>query len=536
MCGIDTAESRQRQGAAGPRVASIRLFGGTGGTAAMSLQPVADRTLRRTNRILFTFVYGILAVLILGSIGLAVGYARAESRADSFAAAQACTAAGGKGCARQVQEQSIQLVNAGETSGRSSTYWLEITGNSVPDQVVDLACTNSSSFFLTAQGNGQLTAEVWDGRVINVTYNGAQSCEVGNTPTTQATLWLLGLGIFGSLSVGWLALIARGRFATSKRSRILTGAAVAPIYLNIVIFPVLIGVLGSRSLWPYLPAYAIGLALETPFVIRNALRHNDPHAKSAAYRTPRYAPISTSNTMSAARTRHRGRITLHILIGLCLLATALTLAAYIPAQSNAFAYENAPTCQGTATSGCVANVTATLVDSGTYQTDSGDVNWIEISGPGISDLQFTLSGDNAYGLDMLQPGAKLTALVWKDKVVEVEYQGSTSPGPTTPAQTAADFLAAVYACAGLALFLILLRLAVLRKERTALSRLYGISAIALLLGGIFAFIPLTAENRPVWWAFPLTFGISVLVVTPIYTLTAAAARRKARRRAGTLPA
>ena len=536
MCGIDTAESRRRQGTAGQRVGPIRLFGGTGGTAAMSLQPVADRTLRRTNRILFTFVYGVLAVLILGSIALAVGYTRAESTADSFAAAEACTASGGKGCAQQVQERSIQLINAGETSGRSTTYWLEITGTSVPDQVVDLGCTNSSSFFLTAQGNGQLTAQVWDGKVISVTYNGAQSCEAGNTPTTQATLWLLGLGIFGSISLGWLALMARGRFATSKRSRILTGAAVAPIYLNIVIFPVLIGVLGSRSLWPYLPAYAIGLVLETPLVIRNAVRHNDPHAKPVAYRTPKYAPISTSNTMSAAHTRHRGRITLYVLIGLCLLATALTLAAYIPAQSNEFAYENAPTCQSTVTNSCVDNVTATLVDSGTYQTDSGDVNWIEISGPGISNLQFTLSGDNAYGLDVLQPGSKLTALVWKGKVVEVEYQGSTTPGPTTPAQSAADFLAAVYACAGLTLFLILLRLAVLRKEHTGLSRLYGISAIAALLGGIFAFIPLTVENRPVWWAFPLTFAISVLIVTPIYTLTAAGVRRKARRRAGTLSA
>jgi len=500
----------------------------------LSLQPIADRRLRRTNRILFAFVYAILAFLILGTIGLAVGYASAESRADSFAAAEACTAAGGKDCAQQVQEQQVQLVDAGETSGRSSTYWLEITGTSVPDQVVDLGCTNSSSFFLTAQGNGQLTAEVWDGKVINVIYNATKSCVVADTPTAEATFWLIGLGICGSLSIGWLAQLARGRFTSSKRSRILSGAAVAPIYLNIVIFPVLIGILGSRSLWPYLPAYAIGVILETPFVIRNALRRNDPRLGSAVSRTPRYAPIATSNTMSAARARHRGRITLYVVIGLCLLGTAIMLAFYIPAQSNMFAYENASTCQGTVTTGCVDNVTAAVVDDGTYQTDSGDVNWIEISGPGISDLQFTLSGDNAYGLDALQTGAKLTTLIWQGRVVEVEYQGSTSPGPTTPAKSAADLLAGVYAFAGAALFFILMRLASVRKERTALSQVYGISAIAALLGGIFAFAPLTVEDRPVWWAFPLTSIISAVVVTPIYTLAAASIRRKARRRAGTL--
>ena len=496
----------------------------------MSLEPVAARKLRRVSRGLTVFTYAILTVLLLGTIGLAVGYARSDSRADSFAAASACTAGGGN-CAQRVQELPVQVVDAGVKSGKSSTYWLEVAGTSVPDQTVDLGCTNSSSFFLTAQGNGQLSAEVWDGQVIDFTYDGTKSCGVADSPTSEATIWLVFLGIFGSLSLGWLALMARGRFAVSRRSKILSGAAVAPLYLNVVIFPVLIGVLGSRSLWAYLLAYAIGVVLETPFVIRNALRPVDPRTGRAVSRTPkRYTPVGTSNTMSAARTRDRGRITLYVVTGLCLLGTAIMLAFYIPAQSNAFAYENAATCQGAATSGCVDQVTATIVDDGTYETDSGGANWIEISGPGISDLQFTLGGDNSYGMDGLQTGTKVTALLWRGKVIEVEYQGFTSPAPSTPAKSAADLLAGVYALGGVTVFFVLIRIAAVRVDRRVLSRLCGIVAIAALFGGIFAFIPLSVEARPVWWAFPLTFGICALIVTPIYTLAAASIRRKARRR------
>lgn len=498
----------------------------------MSLEFTPDRKPHRVSRVLTAFTYGLLAVLILGTAGLAVGYARAESKADSFTAAAACTAADRANCAQRVQEQPVALVDAGVTSGKSSVYWLEVSGVFVPDQTVDLSCSNDSSFFMTAQGSGSLTAEVWNGEVINLTYNGDESCQVNNDPTTEATLWLVFLGIIGSLALGWLALLIRARFSASRSSRILTGAAVTPIYLNALIFPVLIGILGSRSLWPYLPAYAIGVVLETPLVIKNARRRNDPRPKFRSSRTPRFAPTSTSNTMAAARTRHRGRITLYVMIGLCLLGTAILLAFYIPAQSNAFAYENASTCQGAATNGCVANVTATVVDSGTYQVDSGDANWIEISGPGISDLQFTLSGDNAYGLDDLDSGAKLTALVWQGRVVEVEYQGSTSPGPSTPAKSAADLLGGVYAFAGSALFFTLLRLAIVRRERGALSHFSAILAIAALLGGAFASIPGVVEAKPVWWAFPLTFGISAVIVIPIYLIVLASSRRRARRRGG----
>jgi hypothetical protein len=476
------------------------------------------------------FTYGLLAVLILGTAGLAVGYARAESKADAFTAAAACTAAGRADCAQRVQEQPVGLVDAGVTSGKSAVYWLEVSGVFVPDQTVDLSCSNDSSFFMTAQGDGSLTAEVWNGEVINLTYNGTQSCQVDNDPTSEATLWLVFLGIIGSIALGWLALLVRARFNAGRGTRILTGAAVTPIYLNALIFPVLIGILGSRSLWLYLPAYAIGVVLESPIVIKNARRRNDPKPRFKVSRTTQYAPTSTSNTMAAARTRNRGRITLYVLIGLCLLGTAIFLAFYVPAQSNAFAYENASTCQGAATNGCVANVTATVVDSGMYQVDSGDANWIEINGPGISDLQFTLSGDNAYGLDDLDSGAKITALVWRGSVVEVEYQGSTSPGPSTPAKSAADLLAGVYAFAGAALFFVLLRLAVVRRERRALTHFYGILSAAALLGGAFASIPLVVEAKPVWWAFPLTFGISAVIVTPIYLIALASSRRKARRR------
>jgi hypothetical protein len=496
----------------------------------MSLEFTPDRKLRRASRTLTVFIYVLLAVLVLGTAGLAVGYARAESRADAFTAAVACTATGRANCAQRVQEQPVGLVDAGVKSGKSSLYWLEVTGVFVPDQTVDLSCSNASSFFMTAQGNGSLTAEVWNGQVINLTYNGAETCQVDSDPTSQATLWLIFLGIIGSITLGWLALLIGRRFTASSGTRILTGAAAAPIFLNALIFPVLAGVLGSRSLWLYLPAYAIGMVLESPIVIKTARRRNDPKPRFKTSRTRQYAPIGTSNTMAAARTRHRGRITLYVMIGLCLLGTAILLVFYVPAQSNAFAYENAATCRGAATNGCVANVTATVVDSGSYRVDSGDANWIEINGPGISDLQFTLSGDNAYGLDDLDSGTKLTALVWQGRVVELEYQGSTSPGPSTPAKSAADLLAGVYAFAGAALLFVFLRLAVVRTERRGLTHFAGILAPTALLGGAFASIPLVVEAKPVWWAFPLTFGISAIIVTPIYLIVLAGSRRKARRR------
>ena len=61
----------------------------------------------------------------VATAGLGFGYARADSNAAAFAAAGACSGSGRPGCAGQVP---VDLVDAGLTSGRSTSYWLEVAG------------------------------------------------------------------------------------------------------------------------------------------------------------------------------------------------------------------------------------------------------------------------------------------------------------------------------------------------------------------------------------------------------------------------
>lgn len=486
----------------------------------------ANRKLRRVQRRYRIFRYLCLIVLILGTATLAVGYAKADSNAAAFAAATACPGAGSTGCAGQVP---VDLVDAGLVSGKSTSYWLEVAGGGVPDQRVTLSCGgNDASFFMTAQGKGSLTAMVWRGRVASLTSNATATCDSVDSPALVARYWVIGLGITGSLLLGWLAVIARTRIADRRRKQA-AALAVAPLYLNALIFPIVIGVSGGHALWLYLPAYAIGLAVELPFVGLAAYqrRRRDVRQLIDPYHgTTRTARTRTASADGAKRT---GRKVGFVFFGILVAGALVLLGFYIPSQVDAFAYENAGACPGSATSGCVQKVKATVVDTGSYaRNSSGYTFWIEIRGPGIPDQQFNLGGDDPGGLaDDAQSAGTVTAVLWKGRVVEVVEGGTTSPGPTTPLKTAVGLLAGLYAVAAAIVFWLLVIAAV--RARSSLRRhLLGALGTVLLAGGIFAFAPLLVEARPVLWAYPLTCAIAAVFVLPLYWLVLVLSRRKQR--------
>jgi hypothetical protein len=204
----------------------------------------ANRNPRRYRRGFRVLRYVSLVALILGTAGLGVGYARADANAVAFAAAGACSGPGHAACSGQVP---VDVVDAGLISGRSTSYWLEVAGGGVPDQQVYLSCSGDSSFFMAAQGKGLLTATVWKGRVASLTYNAAASCDSRDSPALVAQYWVIGLGIAGSVLLGWLVVIARTRIA-DRRGKQLAALASAPFYLNALIFPIVVGVAGSHAL------------------------------------------------------------------------------------------------------------------------------------------------------------------------------------------------------------------------------------------------------------------------------------------------
>lgn len=492
----------------------------------------ANKKLRRITRGYRIFGYFCLIVLILGTAGLGYGYAEADSNADAFAAASACSGSGRTACAGQVP---VGLVDAGLVSGKSTTYWLEVVGDGVPDQRVSLSCGgNDSSFFMTAQGKGILTATVWKGRVASLTYNGTARCDSVGSPALVAQYWAIGLGIVGSLLLGWLAVLGRSRIGNPRRKQV-AALAITPLFMNAIVFPITIGVVGGHALWLYLPAYTIGAAVELPFVglatyqrrRREMHQLTDPHG---ATRKP-HPRTGSSRAASTANAKRTGRKIGFVFFGI-LVAGALTLLGfYIPSQADAFAYENAAVCSGPATSGCVQKVNAAVVDTGSYvRNSSSDAFWIEISGPGIPDQQFNLGGDDPAGLaDAAQSAGSVTALLWKGRVVEVENADASSPGPTTPLKTAVGLLSGLYAVAGAIVFWLLVIAAV--RARTTLRRhLLGALATVLLAGGVFAFAPLLVQGKPVLWAYPLTCAIAAVFVVPLYWLVLVLSRRKQRRR------
>ena len=509
----------------------------------------ANKRVRRIGRGLRVFRYLCLIVLLLGTAALGVGYARADSNAAAFAAAGACSGSGRSGCAGQIP---VALEDAGLVSGRSTSYWLEVAGDSVPDQRVYLSCGgNDKPFFMAAQGKGNLTATMWQGRVASLTYspNGLNStrCNSRDSPALVAQYWLIGLGIVGSLLLGWLAVIAQTRIADPRRKQ-LAQLAIAPVYLNALVFPIVIGVAGSHALWLYLPAYAICAAVELPLFglarhqrrRREARQLTDQHPgtpRTLTTRTPRSGSTGRSGTTRSATGKGVARKIGFVFFGI-LVAGALTLLAfYIPSQADAFAYENAPGCSGSVTSGCVQEVTATVVDTGSYTSNSSsDTYWIEIRGPGIPDQQFTLGGDDPAGLaDEAQSAGTVSAVLWKGRVVEVAEGGTTSPGPTTPLKTAVGLLSGLYAVVSAIVFWLLVIAAV--RARSSLRRhLLGALGTVLLAGGIFAFAPLLVEVKPVLWAYPLTCAVAAVFVLPMYWLVLVVSRRAQRKRAQRLRA
>ena len=486
----------------------------------------ANKKLRRYRRLFRVLKYASLIALILGTAGLSVGYARADSNAAAFAAAGACAGSGRTGCAGQVP---VDLVDAGLISGRSTSYWLEVAGDRVPDQRVYLSCGNESSFFMAAQGKGILTATVWQGRVASLTYNVTAGCDSRDSPALVAKYWVIGLGIAGSLLLGWLLVLARARIADPRRKQ-LAALAIAPVFLNALVFPILIGVAGGHALWLYPPAYAIGAAVELPFVglaryqrrRRDVRQLTDPDPGTT--RTPRSK--STSRSGTGKRTGRKVGI---VFFGILVAGALVLLGFYIPSQVDAFAYENASVCAGSATSGCVQKVKATVVDTGSYARNSSDYAfWIEIRGPGVPDQQFNLGGyDPGKLADDAQSAGTVTAVLWKGRVVEVAEGGTTSPGPTTPLKTAVGLLAGLYAVVAAIVFWLLVIAAV--RARSSLRRhLLGALGTVLLAGGIFAFAPLLVQGKPVLWAYPLTCAIAAVVVLPLYWLVRVLSLRKQR--------
>lgn len=494
--------------------------------------PAANKKLRRVTRGVRIFGYLCLIILVLGTAALGVGYARADSNAGAFAAAGACSGSGRTGCAGQVP---VDLVDAGLISGRSTSYWLEVAGDDVPDQRVYLSCGNSSSFFMTAQGKGSLTATVWQGRVASLTYNLTTTCDSRDSPALVAQYWVIGLGIAGSLLLGWLAVIARSRIADRRRKQV--GAlAIAPLFLNALIFPIMAGVAGSHALWLYLPAYAIGAAVELPFVglavyqrhRREVQQFTEPHhhhTATSTTSTTRKPQTRSAKTADAKRNARRfGFVSFGILA-----AGALTLLGfYIPGQVNAFAYENAAVCTGSATNGCVQKLKATVVDTGSYARNSDYTFWIEITGPGIPDQQFNLGGEDPGSLaDDAHSAGSVTALLWKGRVVRVEDADTSSPGPSRPLKTAAELLGGLYAALAAIAFWLLMIAAV--RAAAPRRHLLGALGAALLLGGLFAFVPLLVESKPVLWAYPVTCAIATVIVLPVYRQVLVVSRRKQRR-------
>lgn len=511
------------------------------------------QTLHRGRRpraltVVTVLAYALLTLLILGSVALGFGYAHAESQANAYAAAGPCHGSEQTGC---VLDSTVDLIDAGEKSGKSATYWFEVLGTAVPDQTIDLSCPDDAGFFMTAQGLGPLTAKSWDGIVISLTYQGA-ACGSQNAPTSKAQLWLMGLGVVASISLGWLTLLAR-RLVRAGRAKWIAGTASAPFYMNILIFPVLLGSTGSHSALLYPPAYAIGAVIAVPLAVagarsprrrlrqrgRPAAQGNAPSRTSGRASSPQIhwygsqKGDAASFTGLAQERPHRlsGRTVNYTLLGVVTAGALTLLGFYIPAQANAFAYENAPTCAGSASAGCVKQETATVVDTGSYEKDdSSFADWIEIRGPGVPDTQFVLGGDCPDCVTgAVKPGGPITVRLWKGAVVELDADGFTAPGPTTPQKNAAELLGGAYAVFGILAFWLIVMAAVevrsVRRRHVVLC-----AGFVVLAGAGFAFGPLLAEARPVLWALPLTLAISAVFVVPIYLLAVALSRRSARKR------
>jgi hypothetical protein len=535
--------------------------------------------------------YTVLTILILGAVALGFGYAHAETRANAYAAAGPCHGSQQTGC---ILNGPVDLIDAGEKSGKSTTYWFEVAGDTVPDQTVDLNCSNDYGFFMAAQGLGTLTAKSWNGSVISLTYKGA-GCGAGNAPTSKAQFWLMGLGAVGSVALGWLTLLSR-RLVRDPRGKQIVGTASAPFYMNVLIFPILLGATGSHAAWFYVPAYAIGAVIAVPIAVaasrsrrrKQLQREQDaalrrapssgsglraqspeihwygPEAGSAASgrssrsnRSGRLRRFGRSNrgpglmtgipqdavpgekadavTVAGAlqeRPRRRvGLIVNYTLLGLVAAGALTLLAFYIPAQANAFAYENAPICAGSATAGCITQETATVVDTGSYQSgNSSEAYWIEIQGPGIPETQYTLGGGcPVCVVAAVKPGSKITAQLWKGSLVELDADGNTAPGPTTPQKSAADLLGGFYALLGIVAFWLIV-IATVKTRSTRRRHVYLCTGLVVLFGAGFGFAPLLAEAKPVLWALPLTLLISAVLIVPIYLLALAMSRRSARKR------
>jgi hypothetical protein len=528
--------------------------------------------------------YGLLAILILGAVALGFEYAHADSRANAYAAAGPCQGSQQSGC---ILDSPVVLLDAGERSGRSTSYWFEVAGNAVPDQTFDLDCSDDEGFFMAGQGLGTLTAKSWDGTVISLAYQGA-TCGSDDAPTSKAQLWLTGLGVVASPALGWLTLLGR-RLVRSRRGRWVAGTASAPFFMNVLIFPILAGAAGSHSALSYLPAYAVGAVIAVPiavFATRSAQRQQQRRAQAAAAgpgspsygsKTRRSSPEihwygSESGSPAAGRSGgprrfgrfsrvgrsklrpgpgsaaaepsdsvtvaallehpHRNRrIVNYSLLGLAAAGALTLLGFYIPAQANAFAYENAPICAGSATAGCIKHETATVVDAGSYQEDSSDyAYWIEIKGPGIPDTQFNLGGGCPACIEsVVKPGGTISVQLWKGSVVELDADYNSAPGPTTPPRSAAEILSGVYALFGVvAAWLIFIAAARTRSMR--LRHVYACTAIVVLFGACFAFAPLLAQGKPVLWALPLTLLISAFVIVLFYLFILTVTRRSARKR------
>lgn len=482
---------------------------------------LVDRKVRRFRRVFNILRYMTLTALIVGTVLLGIQYAHAEANATAYGVASSCSGSGRAGCAEPAQ---VNVLDAGETSGDSTTYWLDVVGDTVPDQTVNLNCQDDASFFLTAQGNGRLTAQVWQGTVASLTYNGT-TCGTESSPGTVASDWLFGFGAVGSLAAGWLVVIARTRIRGGQ-GKMVAAVAAGAFLVNVPVFGILDAAVGNHSGWLYPLGYVISVTIIALFMLMAAVRKR---------RKLNQFPLPSEDLRPKRRVS--GRTVNRVLILLVTAAALILLAIYIPAQSNAFAYENAPACQSPATSGCVQHLAATVVDSGNYQSgDSSDKYWIELNGPGISDLQFTLSGDSAWDLVNSAPnGTNITALLWKGRVTEVEYEGYSSPGPSTPIRDAADLLGGFYAVCGVVLFWTLVTASTRTRHRRRVH-LYAGSGTVLLVGGGFAFIPLVVEAKPVLWAAPLTLAISIVVVVPFYILFTAMGRRSKLKRQQALAA
>jgi hypothetical protein len=501
--------------------------------------------------IVFPFLaYGLLVILILGAVALGFGYAHAESRANAYAAAGPCQGSQQNGC---ILNSPVDLIDAGETSGKSTSYWFDVAGNAVPDQTFDLDCSNDEGFFMAAQGLGALTAKSWNGTVISLAYQGA-TCGSGNGPTSKAQYWLIGLGIVTSPALGWLTLLGR-RLVRNRRGRWAAGAASAPFFMNVLIFPILLSAADSHSALSYLPAYAIGAAIAVPLAVaitRSAQKRQQQRAQGTApvrgtsrkaspeinwYGSEHGSSARGGSSVTVATLlenprRHIRGIIHYSLLGLTAAGALTLLGFYIPAQANAFAYENAPICAGSATAGCIKQETATVVDSGMYQQGSDNfAYWIEIRGPGIPDTQFNVGGDCpacVYG--SVKPGGTISVQLWKGSLVELDADGNTAPGPTTPPKSAAEILGGVYAVFGaVAAWLIFIAAAKTRSNR--LRHVYACTATVVLFGAGFAFAPLLVQAKPVLWALPLTLLISAFVVAPFYLLILTLSRRSTRKRA-----